>query len=300
MIDLTAYNGGNAALLNFFNSRPQNMLCADLYSFALRPGLYAPSGATLRYTSSLFALSLGGNVYASGPPNFVRPAMRCEVGLQNSDHEIMIESDDSVLLSGVPILARIARGEWNFATVTIERAYSAGPGQPWLGKAPRFLGILNDVKDIGRVSASLNCKNISYLLDTQWPKDTIMSTCNKILYGADCTVSKTSFTTAGVVQGTPTVNGFHTNLTAADAYYLGGTITFTSGQLNGLSYWVRNYLNASGVVRLQTPALVAPAAGDTFNILPGCDKSMTTCNNRFSNLANHGGFPFVPQPTTAY
>jgi uncharacterized phage protein (TIGR02218 family) len=303
VIDLTAYNGGNPALLNFFNARPASMLCADLYSFALRPGLYAPSGATLRYTSSLYAISLGGHVFASGPPNFKRGGLRCEIGLKTSDNSITIESDDSVLLNGIPILARLSRGEWNFATVTVERAYSAGPGQPWLGKAPRFLGILNDVQEIGRISAVLNCKNISYLLDTQWPKGTIMSTCGKILYGTDCTVNPASFTTTGAVQNSPTaptVNGFCTNLTQADSYYLGGTVTFTSGKLAGLSYWVRSYLNSGGVVRLQTPLLVAPASGDTFKIIPGCDKSQTTCTNRFSNVANFGGFPFVPQPTTAY
>ena len=303
VIDLTAYNGGNPALLNFFNSRPLTMLCADLYSFALRPGLYAPTGATLRYTSSLYAVSLGGNVFSSGPPNFKRPALRCETGIQTSNSEIGLEADDSVLLNGIPLLARLARGEWNFAIATIERAYSAGPGQPWLGRAPRFLGVINDVTDIGRASATLNCKNITYLLDVQWPKDTIMSTCGKILYGSDCTVNPATFTTSGTVQGTPktpTVNGFCTNLTAADSYYLGGTITFTSGQLNGLSYWVRSFVHTDGIIRLQTPALVSPAIGDTFTIIPGCDKSMTTCQNRFSNLSNYGGFPFVPQPTTAY
>lgn len=305
MIDLTAYNGGNPALLNFFNSEPKAMLCADLYSFALRPGLFAPSGATLRYTTSLYAISLGGNVYSSGPPNFKRGTLRCEIGIQTSDSEITLEADDSVLLNSVPLLARLARGEWNFATVTIERAYSAGPGQPWLGKAPRFVGIINDVNDIGKIQATLNCKNISYLLDVQWPKDTIMSTCGKILYGADCTVNPASFTTTGAVQNTPTpptVNGFCTTLTAADSYYLGGTITFTSGQLAGLSYWIRSYLNSGGVIRLQTPALISPGPGDTFTVIPGCDKSQTTCTSRFSNLANFGGgaFPFVPQPTTAY
>lgn len=212
-----------------------------------------------------------------------------------------VESDDSVLLAGVPLLARIARHEWDFATIKIERAYSAGPGQPWLGRAPRFLGIVTDIGDIGRISVPLTVKNVSYLLDTQWPKDTIMSTCGKVLYGSDCTANPATFRVSGAVNAAGgTVNGFKTNLTQADAYFNGGTITFTSGQLNGLSYWVRSFLHTLGIIRLQTPLLVAPANGDTFTILPGCDKSMTMCNSRFSNLANHGGFPWVPQPTTAF
>jgi uncharacterized phage protein (TIGR02218 family) len=200
-------------------------------------------------------------------------------------------------------LARIARGEWNFATILIERAYSSGPGQPWIDKVPRFLGIVTDIGDIGRLSVPLTVKGVSYLLDPQWPKDTIMSTCGKVLYSADCGAVASAHTVTGTVTNTPkapTVNGFCTNLTAADAFYIGGTITFTSGALNGLSYWVRNYVHTGGIVRLQTPALVSPGVGDTFSILPGCDKSMATCNSRFSNLANHGGFPDVPQPTASF
>lgn len=299
MIDLNAYNG-SSALLTFFNSRPQSMLCADLTTVTLRPGLYSPSGATLRWTSSLYALSLGGNVYSPGPPNFKRPALRCETGLQSSDSELTIESDDSVLLNGVPLLARIARGEWNAAVIRLERAYSAGPGQPWLGRCPRFLGIVTDAKDIGRIGCKLTVKNVTFLLDAQWPKDTIMSTCSKVLYGADCGISAASFQVTGACQSGGTVNGFKTNLTQIDGYFDAGTITFTSGQLNGLSYWIRSYVQTNGVIRMKTPLLVAPASGDTFTVLPACDKSPEMCADRFSNLSNHGGFPWVPQPTTAF
>jgi uncharacterized phage protein (TIGR02218 family) len=300
MIDLTTYNG-DSKLLDFFNTRPASMLCADLYSITPRPGLYSPAGtAILRYTSSLYAISLGGNVYSPGPPNFERGTLRCETGLQSSETEIGFQSDDSVLLDEVPLLARLARGEWNFATFKIERAYSAGPGSAWLGRAPRFLGIITDIQDIGRITAKLTVKNVSYLLDTQWPKDTIMSTCCKVLYGTDCGVTSTTYQVSGTVSAAGTVNGFKTSLTEADDYFNGGTVTFTSGDLAGLSYWVRTFVNTNGVVRLQTPAMVAPSSGDAFTILPGCDKSMSMCKSRFANFANYGGYPDVPQPTTAY
>jgi uncharacterized phage protein (TIGR02218 family) len=298
VIDLVAYNG-NSLLLNFLNSRPQYMLLAELYSISLRPGLYAPAGATLRWTSSLFAVSLGGHVWSPGPPHFKRPALRCESGLQASDATVTVECDDSALLAGVPLLARIARHEWDFATVKIERAFSAGPGQPWLGRAPRFLGQILDIQNIGRISADLNVKPMVHLLDRNWPMDTIMSTCTKVIYSTDCGAVAATFTTAGVV-GSGTVNGFTTSLTAADDYYGGGTITFTGGVLAGLTYWVRSYLHAGGKVALQTPALVAPGAGDTFTIMPTCHQDLALCGSRFSNSANWGGFEFVPQPTTAY
>ena len=35
-------------------------------------------------------------------------------------------------------------------------------------------------------------------------------------------------------------------------------------------------------------------AGSMVTLLPGCDRSMTTCQTKFNNYANFGGHPFVP------
>jgi len=34
--------------------------------------------------------------------------------------------------------------------------------------------------------------------------------------------------------------------------------------------------------------------GDTFTIAPGCDKNVTTCKNKFSNVVNFHGEPYLP------
>ena len=81
-------------------------------------------------------------------------------------------------------------------------------------------------------------------------------------------------------------------------YYTEGVVTFTSGALNGKSFHVDQYF--SGGSFIITPALpVAPSNGDTFTIVPGCDKQMPTCNNKFSNLIHFGGQPFTPDPLQA-
>jgi uncharacterized phage protein (TIGR02218 family) len=41
---------------------------------------------------------------------------------------------------------------------------------------------------------------------------------------------------------------------------------------------------------------VAPiTVGDTVKALPGCDHDVATCRDKFSNLANFGGFPTIPE-----
>jgi hypothetical protein len=78
-------------------------------------------------------------------------------------------------------------------------------------------------------------------------------------------------------------------------YWSQGVITFTSGANNGLSAFVEASAS-SGAVKLRTPLPVAPTVGDTFSIIPGCDKSQATCKGKFNNLAHFTGFPFVPTP----
>jgi uncharacterized phage protein (TIGR02218 family) len=192
------------------------------------------------------------------------------------------------------------RREFNFAIITIERAYSAGPGKPWIGKVPRFVGELSNITEIGATGATFEVRSMPELLNVEYPRTTIMAGCNKILYGADCGVAAASFTTSGAILAGSTVNTLLTNLTAADEYFDEGVITFTSGALNGLGYWISQYRNASGKIILNWPALAAPAAGDTFTIQPGCDHTLSTCTNRFSNTGNFGGHPFVPQPEVTY
>lgn len=39
--------------------------------------------------------------------------------------------------------------------------------------------------------------------------------------------------------------------------------------------------------------------GDAFTAYPGCDKQITTCDSKFNNKSNFGGFPYIPAPETA-
>jgi hypothetical protein len=39
--------------------------------------------------------------------------------------------------------------------------------------------------------------------------------------------------------------------------------------------------------------------GDQFKLLPGCDRTLSTCTNVFNNAIHFGGFPYIPTPETA-
>ena len=61
---------------------------------------------------------------------------------------------------------------------------------------------------------------------------------------------------------------------------------------------VQDFAVAGGIgyITVAIPFSGAPVGGSTFTIYPGCDRSHTTCNGRFSNLSHYRGYPYVPRP----
>jgi hypothetical protein len=102
---------------------------------------------------------------------------------------------------------------------------------------------------------------------------------------------------SNVVQGGSTVNKLISLSAKADGYYDNGQIIFTSGINNGLVKAVKSYFDQQFL--FNSPLPFAPSAGDTFIAYPGCDKTQATCTNKFGNLVNFEGFPYVPAPETA-
>tara|TARA_R110000787_G_scaffold42303_8_gene104003 strand:+ start:2894 stop:6394 length:3501 start_codon:yes stop_codon:yes gene_type:complete len=45
---------------------------------------------------------------------------------------------------------------------------------------------------------------------------------------------------------------------------------------------------------LAIPTPLEMQAGDTFNLEPGCNKLRATCRDKFDNIVNFGGWPFIP------
>ncbi len=80
--------------------------------------------------------------------------------------------------------------------------------------------------------------------------------------------------------------------TEADTYFSEGVITFTSGDANGLAYELKIYTQSGGVMVTKTP-IAYNVAGATYSMHAGCDKQRTTCRDRFSNVINFRGEPWL-------
>ena len=81
--------------------------------------------------------------------------------------------------------------------------------------------------------------------------------------------------------------------TYADDYFNQGTVTFTSGALNGTRPIEIFDWSAAGQVALFMEAAEAPEVGDTLDLRQGCGKTRDACM-AYDNIINFRGFPDVP------
>jgi uncharacterized phage protein (TIGR02218 family) len=92
-------------------------------------------------------------------------------------------------------------------------------------------------------------------------------------------------------------------LQAADAnWFRHGVLSWTSGGKTGCSTVVMGHAPSGDGMRLDLRDAPVPdmQAGDTFSLLPGCDKSFGMCRGKFANTANFRGFPHLPGNDAAY
>lgn len=254
----------------------------------------------------------GGTV---GPFNYqtgltvVRDKLTQKSGTESGQLKLaLIPQADSpnspVLIAGYPIMQAARYGFLDGATVRMSKMFLYPPqitgGQLDLspGAMGYFLGTIQGI-DVDRFFVDATIEDALSLLGTQqMPQNLYGVGCFHQVYDAGCTLLKSSFTVTGTLATVGDAAHFTTGLTQADGYFNLGVLTMTSGAASGQSSNVQSYKHTSGAIVLLNPFSVAPAAGDTFSIYPGCDRQQATCSGKFSNLAHFAGVPYMPVPET--
>lgn len=138
--------------------------------------------------------------------------------------------------------------------------------------------------------AELICKSIESLLGQNIPRFRFTSACNHIVYDDACGVSAALHSHLGTITAisgnTATIDG----LSASGIDATGGYMT------TGGSSDFRMVLSQSGdVVTLPLPFAADPT-GTNGQVFRGCDHDIHgDCALTFDNVANYGGFAFVPK-----
>jgi uncharacterized phage protein (TIGR02218 family) len=128
---------------------------------------------------------------------------------------------------------------------------------------------------------------------------TITPTCDATLGDARCDVDLEAFRVVGTVTAAVDRRTFTASgLVQPTDWFALGDVTFASGLNDGIVMEVKSHAGTGDIV-LQLPMPFAIEVGDTFTIVPGCNKikddgGVGHCKHRFDNVVNFRGFSYVP------
>jgi hypothetical protein len=129
--------------------------------------------------------------------------------LEVSQIKLTILSNPLMTIGSTPVLAAIALGMFNGATVYVDRLFTTAlnPVDFSLGTINRFVGQVAEVEECGRAKAVLSVKDPTALLSDSWPRNLYLTGCRHLFGDAGCTFDKSTVQTSGVVlAGSTTVN----------------------------------------------------------------------------------------------
>ena len=294
-----AYESSGGALAALLATRQFNW--AGLYKITL------VNGGTYYYTTSDVPITFNGNTYITAAKSGVvfnrktGSKIKWRIGVEVDTLQFDLVPNGGTI-NGQDYLTAIDQGVFDGADVTFYHAY--WPQGSWVplvsptGILTMFAGRVAPVS-AGSTSATFTINSYLDLLNQNLPRNIYQAGCINTLGDTGCTINLAALAVAGTVLTGTGAASINATLANATGYFNLGKVTFTSGANNGISRGVKQYTNGSpSVIALMSPFPNIPAIGDTFNVFPGCDKLQTTCVNKFSNLPNFRGFPYIPENAT--
>lgn len=118
--------------------------------------------------------------------------------------------------------------------------------------------------------------------------------CRARLGDSRCKYQAAADTATGEVTSVRDDGSIFTSISRTDNFFNYGILTFESGLNNGSSYEVEQSLGSNGQIRFFSPPMHEVVVGDRIRIVPGCDGEPSTCKNRFHNMINFRGEPYIP------
>lgn len=161
-----------------------------------------------------------------------------------------------------------------------------------------FTGSVGEVSR-GRTAFKAEMRGLSHALNQERGR-IYQRSCDADLGDSRCTINLDS----GTYKGSGTVTGADSNhiFSASglggyqDGWFTGGKVTWLTGTNAGAVMEVKTHANSGSIVLFELWETMPfdIQAGDTFTVTAGCDKTLATCRDRFGNVPNFRGFPFIP------
>lgn len=300
-----------SAALQAYLAQNDTFVIVDLYTFSL------PNGSVLRYSGWTTGLTIPGTLFPGGSlnynatgytafslgPRFGRSMVTTKIGVEPTELDISVFAGAGDRIGTFTFAEAVRVGELDGATVELDRFFAPpqanGAGLAMsLGAIVWFCGRVAET-DVGRTTISFKVKSLMNLLAVQqMPRRLYQAACTHVFGDAMCAFNRASLATTQSALSGSTQAQIVTSLNPNPAtLYDQGTIIGATGANAGLTRTVTQV--SGGVVSVLKAWLYPVAAGDTFQLLPGCDHTVAMCQNTFNNLSHYGGFPYIPPPELA-
>lgn len=256
-----------------FDQSDQNANPVHLYQFTVNETTYRFTDISENYTAMGEAWQTTGLISGSvrTTNEFIKDTLQIKFPRTNTFAQSFLDSSFSD----------------SQTTVTVFRGYIADPDEEfisyWKG---RVAGSAVDKNLI-----ILDCEPVFTTLKRTGVRARYQRTCRHALYSSQCGVDIES--SSFMVDGTVTaVDGVTFTISEAsaqsDGYYFGGVLRLENGDMR----FIINHTSDQITLNSGHPDL---AVSSNVTLFPGCDRSPTTCQSRFNNLDNFGGFPYIPE-----
>lgn len=173
----------------------------------------------------------------------------------------------------------------NVTTITIYRGhYGIATGNEQVMFKGRVVSF-----NISALTFNLVCENIQTSLRRAGLRGKYHRTCRHVLYGSGCKLDLDTFLTSATIVSISddevTVEEVEGKTDVAD-FYTGGILKFDEE----LYYVVKH--TGTTLRLLYPPADITTESEIT--IAPGCNLARVTCLEKFNNVINFGGYPYIP------
>ncbi|TNC52795.1 DUF2163 domain-containing protein [Rubellimicrobium rubrum] len=242
---------------------------------------------TLGFTDHDRPLSFGGIAFRPDSGMTAKAVMQ-GTGLAVDNTEAL-----GILSSDAINEADIDAGRYDAADVRLWAVNWAAPDQREL----RFRGTLGEIRR-GDGAFHAELRGLSEALNRPTGR-LYQTTCSAVLGDAACRFDTSQPGRSARLPGGSTdgrVFRFSNLSRFEPRWFERGRLSVLSGQASGLTGTVRHDRMEGGLrlIELWSPLRAPLGPEDTILIEPGCDKRASTCRNRFANIANFRGFPFIP------
>ena len=168
-------------------------------------------------------------------------------------------------------------------TVKIFRVFVADPNNQYL---EMFTGNITSVQ-VEDIYAVAQCTSLGSIIEAIWPPDVHSAFCQNTLYDENCKLSSSDYAINFTVQSFTGKGGLVSTEIGNGSPFTGGYVVFLKD-----FRWIT--LGEMNTFHLHVPFDSSVGVGTVLRAYWGCSKSAEDCKNKFNNMSNFFGCPYIP------